>query len=124
MAVYISCVSISANAVTPQEGWYVVGEDTAEGIPIWVISTSGNTTGDYFTIASTLDNRSYTLGGTQKSAYWRLSHYWRGFSTNNFRIDADWFIKITVQTIQSNFGLWLLHTLVANYYNLTTKDQN
>lgn len=107
-------------AVTPQEGWYIVDDEVIEGIDSWIISTSGNTTGDYFYIQNVYYTDSYTIGTTTHTGYTRLVDYWRGFSNVDFRIDGDWWVKFSVQTGSGTAGIAMIDASQLPILHMTT----
>lgn len=83
-----------ATAVTPQQGWKIVGEfyDDIDDVQCWVISNSGSTTGYFVDVSSTAYYTNLTVSGMTINNYYLVNSYWRGFSNPSFRVDGDWYI--------------------------------
>lgn len=102
-----------AMAATPQEGWFIAGEETLDGIDYWVIDNKLNMDPWLVQCATqripvefdevelnASGDHTYLSGWFDEVLYSQL--FYRGYSDSSWRVDNDWVVKIWAEDTTSD----------------------
>lgn len=96
-----------AQAVTPQEGWYIAGIEEWSGETYYIIDNKPNVSDWYVDFTTTyIQTRTvlgYSSGSFSSAIYGVLSPFemYQGFSSDSWRIDQDWVIRVGVSYVDT-----------------------
>lgn len=95
-----------AYAVTPQEGWFIAGEQTWSGKEYWIIDNKVNDADWNVSVRSVQTRFTGNLGvssmGLAFYDFLNLTSTYQGFSSSPWYVDQDWVLRIKPISFQTS----------------------
>ena len=95
-------ITAYSQAVTPQEGWFIAGEETFHDRDYWIIDNKKNLDPWYVDFEGGFVYQDFTIDAYSSSSNLKILPYsnygWRGFSDWAWCVDNDWLLRIQLSS--------------------------